>query len=289
MVDTWKPPMEKVKKVPLDSQKSHCCCCEQISGGVSGCIIRQPHIFIWVLPSSTVPSKSPWLRKHCFWATETADLWTILSLLLNCGSKPNTEGNGSAVSIHSLNKYLLSTICVSGNVLDVYRDEKAIVPVAHSPADRHRNKNMMSWVRRKERDLTRVLLEQMRGTEPHGKGGSRLNFLEEVKLKWTLKNESQPDKECGKLLQKEGPAQANAQGQETAWYTKECLASQRGWTRNPRLGGARDGAREVQSSQTMKASCARWSVDLKGARLAGSFDTSCKAVAIIQVEMEKCG
>lgn len=113
-----RPPMEKVKKMPPGSQKSRCCCCKQISGGVAGCIICQPHTFMWVLPFSTVPSKSPWLRKRCFWATETADLWTILSPLPNYGSKPNTEGNGSAVSIYSLDKYLLSTICVSGNVLD---------------------------------------------------------------------------------------------------------------------------------------------------------------------------
>lgn len=67
---------------------------------------------------STVPATSPWLRKQCFRTTETADLWTILYPLLNCGSKPDIEGNDGAVSIHSL-KYLLSTIRVSGDVLDV--------------------------------------------------------------------------------------------------------------------------------------------------------------------------
>lgn len=95
----------------------HGCCCGSPT-------ISQPCMFMQVSPFSAVPATSPWLRKHCTQATETADLWTILYPLLNCGSKPDIEGNDGAVSIHSLNKYVLSTIRVSGDVLDVMYIER---------------------------------------------------------------------------------------------------------------------------------------------------------------------
>ena len=97
-----------------------------MGGAVAPCIISQSRTFMQVSLVSTVPTTSPWLRKHCLRTTETADLWTILYPLLNYGSKPDIEGNDGAVSVHSL-KYLLSTIRVSGDVLDImYLEMKKI-------------------------------------------------------------------------------------------------------------------------------------------------------------------
>jgi hypothetical protein len=62
------------------------------------------------------------------------------------------------------------------------------------------------------------------------------------------------------------------------WYTEKFLASQCGWTGNPRPGGTRDKAGEVASC------CVK---DLKGMRLAGRCETGCQAVAIMKCIRDK--